>query len=116
MAEFEDDATSRRSVFIDDNYQAVYRRILSQVRCADGVSVGPFASYQVDDELYPDLGFGEIAFRLTNVGVNNYYMLTKVASEGSGSRVEILTGNQARSAKAADDLVAIAQGRKKAQC
>ena len=44
-----------------ENYQTVYRRLSKQFDCIDGAWAGAFASYQVDRQLYTELGFGEIA-------------------------------------------------------
>ena len=99
-----------------ENYQAVYRRLSKQYDCSDGAWAGAFASFQVDRQLYTELGFGELAFRLSNLGMNNYYSYIKVSQDGNGSRTEIYTGNTLAAPKEALFLSEIASGARQPNC
>lgn len=98
-------------VDIPANYQEVYRRVNLSIGCQDGAWVGAFASFQVDKQLYTELGYGEISLRMSNVGVNNYYLTTKVTKTGvNSSRFEATAGNRLASQAVLDDIVGTAQG------
>ena len=96
---------------IPANYQEVYRRVNGTVGCADGAWVGAFASLQVDRQLYTELGYGEISLRMSNVGVNNYYMTSKMTMiNASTTRFEITTGNSLASDRDRNRIIDAATG------
>ena len=102
---------------IPENYQEVYRRVNQSIGCRDGAWAGAFASYQVDRQLYTELGYGEISLRLSNVGVNNYYLTTKVTKTGANSsRFEATAGNTLGSKNDLDFLIGTAQGNIPPKC
>lgn len=76
-----------------ENYQEIYRRVSSQARMCLSASLGAYASNQIDAQLYPDLGYGEVTYRLSNFGVNNYYFLVKIEKKGDGTLVTSQAGN-----------------------
>ncbi|KIZ38061.1 hypothetical protein OO17_23115 [Rhodopseudomonas palustris] len=51
------------------------------------------ASYAVDTELYPDLGYGEMSLSLINYGTRNYYLTVKAMKQPTGSMLIITSGN-----------------------
>ena len=114
-----DDLTAKATPTIvesPENYQTVYRRLSKQFDCVDGAWAGTFASIQVDRELYTELEYGEIALRMSNAGTNNYYSYLKISKAGSGSRVEIYTGNTLAKENDAQLLAEIASGKREPSC
>lgn len=96
---------------IPANYQEVYRRVNGTVGCTDGAWAGAFASFQVDRQLYTELGYGEISLRLSNVGVNNYYMTSKITRINAGTtQFEITTGNSLASDRDRQSIIDAATG------
>lgn len=77
------------------NYQAVYRDLTNAARrCATGASIGLAASFELDAEIYSELGFGEAAFRLSNVGVSNFYWKAIIKKSGANSsHLTVWSGN-----------------------
>lgn len=75
-----------------ENYQEVYRRISTTAkRCQQTAGT---AAFNVDAQLYNELGFGEITLSLVSaLYPRNYYWKAKVEREGSGSKVSIVSGN-----------------------
>lgn len=86
---------------LDANYQAVYARTLSSMRkcLRPGTSFFPNpATVEVEAQLYPDLGYGEIIHGLTGLAPGAI-SATRIERKGAGAKVEIRTANQtARSA------------------
>jgi len=77
-------------------YQEVYRRVVNEARVCYGggiVSIGTTATGELDAELYPDLGFGEVSSSMVNHGVRNYYWSAKIEKEGAGTRMTVHAGN-----------------------
>ncbi len=104
-------------VDIPANYQMVYRRINQTIGCTDGMWAGGFASFQVDRELYTELGIGEISLRMNNAGVNNYYSTSTITRTGpNSSRLEVTTGNSLGSRADMQAIVEAAQGRTPPNC
>jgi hypothetical protein len=77
----------------DSNYQEIYKRILdSAKRCSEG-GIGFNASLAVDGQLYSELGFGEIAYSLINIGVRNYYWKARIEKQNDASKLTVFSGN-----------------------
>ena len=93
-----------------ENYQAVYRRISQTATRCRTANAGPYASFNVDAELYSDLGFGEVTSSLINWGVRNYYWKAKVEKTAAGSTVTVHSGNTLFNAKARDQILRWADG------
>lgn len=76
-----------------ENYQAVYKRILTKGReCLDlGGSIA--SSNKLEGQLYGDLGVGEISYYLDAL-MDMHFASVKVERAGSGSTVSISTGSQ----------------------
>lgn len=113
---FKQGASASRDFVVDENYQAVYRRLANLARCTDGAWAGLFASFQTDAQLYPELGSAEVSHRMTNVGVNNYYWLVEINEEGQQARVQIFAGNTLGSENAAEQLEKVARGTVQPDC
>lgn len=76
-----------------ENYQEIFRRVSNEAKkCMTG-SMGPYASMQVNAQLYPDLGFGELSIWIENLGTRNYYVTAKIEKADSGSKVTVTAGN-----------------------
>lgn len=45
-----------------ENYQEIYRRVSSSARRCMAGNINAYASYAVDTDLFPDLGYGETTF------------------------------------------------------
>ena len=91
--QLETQSEHRTTVKSAENYQAVYRRMLTQAKeCLD--LGGTFAaSNKVDGQLYSDLGKAEISYYLDNV-VDMYFAVVKIDRTGEGATVKISTGSQ----------------------
>jgi len=76
-----------------ENYQEIFRRVSNEAKkCMTG-SIGTYASMQVNAQLYPDLGFGELSIWIENMGTRNYYVTAKIEKADAGSRVIVTAGN-----------------------
>lgn len=91
--QLESQSEHRATVESAENYQMVYKRILTQAReCLD--LGGTFAaSNKIDAQLYNELGTGEISYYLDNV-VDMHFAVVKVRRSGDGAVVDIATGSQ----------------------
>lgn len=91
--QLETQSEHRATVKSAENYQAVYKRMLSQAKeCLD--LGGTFAaSNKVEGQLYGELGEGEISYYLDNV-VDMFFAVVKIKRDGEGSTVNIATGSQ----------------------
>ena len=79
-----------------ENYQEIYRRITNEAkRCQTGIA-GAFATMNVQAQLYNELGFGEIALFMTNMGTRNFYWTAKVEKMPEGSKLTVISGNTIR--------------------
>lgn len=81
--------TPQQTFDYTENYQEIYRRVSSQARICQAGTIAASASNEVDAQLYPDLGFGEVSSSLSNYGVRNYYWTAKIEKAGTGSRMII---------------------------
>lgn len=82
-------------------YQEVYATTLSTMRRCNLAS-GPAdflgtSSFNLDAQLYGDLGYGEIEWYMSGVTVMRQ-MLTRIERHNGGSRVSIRTANMANEA------------------
>lgn len=86
-------STSAETFTFSDNYQEIYRRLsTSAKKCAHG-NVGASSSFEVDAELYNELGYGEVTFSVLNLGVRNYYWSAKIEKAPTGTKVTYNVGN-----------------------
>lgn len=85
-------SAARSEKAYSENYQLVYRRISDAAkRCHQTAGT---AAFNVDAQLYSELGFGEITMSLVSaLYPRNYYWKAKVEKVGSGSTVSIVSGN-----------------------
>ncbi|WP_430251265.1 hypothetical protein [Neorhizobium sp. DAR64860/K0K1] len=85
-------SAARSEKVYPENYQLVYRRITDTAkRCHQTAGT---AAFNVDAQLYNELGFGEITMSLVSaLYPRNYYWKAKVEKAGSGSKVSIVSGN-----------------------
>lgn len=87
------EAAARSTKAYTENYQEIYRRISSSAKRCRATNSGRRTSFEVDAELYNELGFGEVTLSLANWGTRNYYWKAKVEKRGSGSLVSAVSGN-----------------------
>lgn len=92
-----------------ENYQEIYRRVAKQATRCLKVDVGDGGSFEVDTELYNELGYGEVSYSLGSLS-RNYYMSAKIEKVGDGSRLTVHTGNQLASARVRDLVIDWANG------
>lgn len=86
-------AASAQTQKYSANYQEIYRRVYTaSTKCVAG-NIAAHASLSVDAQLYNELGYGEIAGSLINVGVRNYYWKAKIERDGAGSKMTVNSGN-----------------------
>jgi hypothetical protein len=76
-----------------ENYQEIYRRTSSTARRCIAGNVGAYASFAVDADLFPDLGYGEMTISLINWGVRNYYVTVRFDKQPAGTRMTSRAGN-----------------------
>lgn len=93
-----------------ENYQEIYRRVSSESRRCYSGNMGAYASAEVDAQLYPDLGFGEITSSLDNYGARNYYWSVKIEKVGEGARMTVNSGNTLNSSAAVSQMQRWAAG------
>lgn len=91
-----DDLASKTSPIIqsyNENYQEIYRRVSTTAKRCWAEPVSAQAAMVVDAELYPDLGYGDVAVSLVNWGARNYYVTAKIEKAAQGSRMTLRSGN-----------------------
>ena len=95
------------------SYQAVYRDLASAARaCSEGV-LNSLNSTHVDAELYDELGFAEVAYRLSSIGPANFYWKAEITKTGSkSSKVSVWSGNTVDNEKWLSQVVYWAEGGK----
>lgn len=75
-----------------ENYQEIYRRVFNTAtRCVAG-NVGSTSSFEVDGQLYSELGFGEVMHSTVTLG-RNYIWKVKIERKGDGSLMTVNAGN-----------------------
>lgn len=92
-----------------ENYQEIYRRVAKQAARCLKVDAGEGASFDVDTELYNELGYGEVTYSHGSLA-RNYYMSAKIEKVGDGSRLTFYSGNQLAPARVRDLVVDWANG------
>ncbi|MDA4848020.1 hypothetical protein [Hoeflea poritis] len=85
-------SSNKRTFTVSQNYQQVYRNISKTAsQCLTrGIVLSSQASWDVDAQLYSELGYGEIDFYLNNVG-KDFYATAKVERQGSGTKVTVVS-------------------------
>lgn len=87
------ESAARSTEAYAENYQEIYRRLSSTAKRCVATNSGKRTSFEVDAELYNELGFGEVTLSLANYGTRNYYWKAKVEKRGSGAAVSAVSGN-----------------------
>lgn len=105
------DATQSTTRTYGQNYQEIYRRVVSTAtRCSAG-NISAYASFAVDSQLYSELGYGEVSTSLINWGVRNYYWKAKIEkAPGGGSTMHLYSGNTLNNATMLNKVVGWADG------
>ncbi|WP_412773988.1 hypothetical protein [Nitrobacter sp.] len=93
-----------------DNYQEIYRRVSTTAKRCFARNTGPYSSYAVDADLYPDLGYGEVTLSLVNTITRNYYLSVRIEKQPKGSRLTMRTGNTLATNTYIDRIEAWASG------
>jgi hypothetical protein len=93
-----------------ENYQEIYRRVASTAKRCQSGNVNAYASYDVDAELYSELGYGEVSMSLVNVGTRNYFWTAKIEKAGTGSKLTVNSGNTLASGSNQKSVVRWASG------
>ncbi|SOC45730.1 hypothetical protein SAMN05892877_117119 [Rhizobium subbaraonis] len=106
-------SADRTEKVFSENYQEVYRRLVRTARLCSGGNSGRFTSFELDTELYSELGYGEVTLSLQNMGTRNYYWKAKVEKAGSGSRLSVVSGNTLAQDSMLKTVVGWAEGNEK---
>ena len=85
-------ATAKVQTF-SENYQEIYRRIHTTAKNCQSGNISAYASYDVEGQLYNELGYGEITLSMTNLGAKNYYWKAKVEKQETGAKLTVNAGN-----------------------
>ncbi|NSX96159.1 hypothetical protein [Agrobacterium vitis] len=92
-----------------DNYQEVYRRLANTARrCMS--ATGSYTSFQVDADIYSELGYAELAYSLQSLGSRNYYWKAKIEKSGTGSKIGVISGNTLAQGRTLRDVIRWADG------
>lgn len=102
-------ATAKVQTF-SENYQEIYRRILTTAKNCQAGNVSAYASYDVEGQLYNELGYGEITLSLTNVGTKNYFWKAKVEKQDVGARLTVNAGNSLNAGQMSNNVLRWAAG------
>lgn len=104
-------STLTKTVQFQQNYQTVYRNLATTARRCQTVILTAGAAMEIDSELYSDLGFGEVANRLSNWGTNTYYWRAKIERTGpNSSRMTGWSGSTVNNSVALERIFAWASG------
>ncbi|MCZ4260972.1 hypothetical protein O4G76_09000 [Limimaricola sp. G21655-S1] len=76
----------QRQFSLAENYQAVYARSNSQMRECFAVGM---AEFNVDGQLYPELGYGEIIFGVNGMFGYQPYNQIRIDKNGTGATVSL---------------------------
>ncbi|MGV8952833.1 MAG: hypothetical protein ACOH2M_17165 [Cypionkella sp.] len=93
-----------------ENYQEIFRRVHDTAAQCTGGMVIAFSTTSVVGQLYNELGYGEITYSLTNVGVKNYYWKVRVEKAGTGALMTVHSGNTINNAASLEDILRWAGG------
>ncbi|KRA63129.1 hypothetical protein [Rhizobium sp. Root651] len=102
-------ATAKVQTF-SENYQEIYRRILTTAKNCQAGNVNAYASYDVEGQLYNELGYGEITLSMTNVGTKNYFWKAKVEKQDAGARLTVNAGNSLNAGQQSKNVLRWAAG------
>lgn len=102
-------ATAKVQTFTD-NYQEIYRRILTTAKNCQAGNVSAYASYDVEGQLYNELGYGEITLSLTNLGAKNYFWKAKVEKQDAGAKLTVNAGNTLNAGQQSNNVLKWAAG------
>lgn len=102
-------ATAKVQTF-SENYQEIYRRILTTAKNCQSGNVSAYASYDVEGQLYNELGYGEITLSMTNVGTKNYFWKAKVEKQDVGARLTVNAGNSLNASQMSNNVLRWAAG------
>lgn len=102
-------ATAKVQTF-SENYQEIYRRILTTAKNCQAGNVSAYASYDVEGQLYNELGYGEITLSLTNLGTKNYFWKAKVEKQEPGAKLTVNSGNTLTAGQQANNVLRWAAG------
>lgn len=102
-------ATANVQTF-SENYQEIYRRILTTAKNCQSGNVSAYASYDVEGQLYNELGYGEITLSMTNVGTKNYFWKAKVEKQDVGARLTVNAGNSLNASQMSNNVLRWAAG------
>jgi hypothetical protein len=78
----------KKTIKLDQNYQAAYRDILTVLRNCYAGPINLVVSTKVEGQLYSDLKFGEISWFQDNLAAI-HHAYVKIAKAGDGSEVTI---------------------------
>jgi len=84
---------NKKTISLDQNYQAVYRDVLTVARNCEAGPVNLVVSNRVDGQLYNELGYAEISFYQANLRPLHLVYL-KIAKVGNGSEVMIYASHR----------------------
>lgn len=99
----------RTTKIYEDNYQQVYRRLVGVARRC-GTATASHVSFEVDADLYNELGYGEVTQSLQGLGARNYYWKAKIERNGGGSKLSIVSGNTLAQSSTLNKVVGWAEG------
>jgi hypothetical protein len=101
----------RSSTNFNLNYQEVYSRIRRQsLQCNSG-NASATATAEIDAELFSDLGYGEISYRINSMGANFFYWTARIEKTGSNaSLLSIISANTIDNNASVKRLLAWANG------
>lgn len=102
-------ATAKVQTFTD-NYQEIYRRIITTAKNCQAGNVSAYASYDVEGQLYNELGYGEITLSLTNLGTKNYFWKAKVEKQEAGAKITVNAGNTLNAGQQSNNVLRWAAG------
>jgi len=105
------EGAARAEVEFNENYLVVYQRVRKiALQCRDG-NVGATASLEIDNELYDELGCGEVTSRLNSIGLNSYNYQIRIERTGpSRSILRVVSGGTVNNQIAIDIVTGWAQG------
>lgn len=85
-------STAKTATFAE-NYQEIYRRVSNSAKNCSSGNINAYASYEIDAQLYNELGYGEVTLSLSNLGTRNYYWKAKIEKQDTGTKVTVHAGN-----------------------
>ena len=89
VAEFES-ASPQLEESMPENYKVIYERVFRAARRCY-VTSGLTSSSEVEAQLFPQLGYGELFFTFINMGMKDPVSRVRVDRVDTGSRISITT-------------------------